>query len=761
MKRTQSKRALILLIYILILFGFNYFAFHNWLPAKDFKGLWFYSGIASILLGNLLVTPFYTKPVDAISYSVVGLVAIFLVNDWSNWILIDKAIYITALSFQGIIIIISFIGIITKDSDKTIGLQISKTCMIFSEFLGNQRIVFSVVILYAIIVFHRTEVLEMFYITLAWVVTVVVEPDKHIFNLFERISNIWKAKNQLNQVGFISAYQLPRMILVNQSEDAYTKFGTVIAYKDSHASIKTGVALNYVGRNEQLLLRAIEFDSTPEAMKKARESSLFISSNSVALFDFYEKNPKEKEKVSILNKIEDLIGIVDEQTSVEKLCFEVIKDDEIEEGRLVEVQINEQPVLYQIIDGLTKEDIVVHKNKYGYARATATKIGIWDNQKRKFNPAKWLPQINTPIFLMKTTKYISKVDTIGHFPKTNYTVGIKDINNLVTHNTAILGILGIGKSMLSIELVERMIVQKIKVICIDLTDQYAKELSAFYDDDWTKESYKEIIEAGQEDIDTFDDNPEKGGSIHNLTTAIESDLIEFLRNDNLHYLKIYNPMQFIASKQLSDPKSYKSGPGRDDWERSASLWDVTPVEITSIISEITLKILQDKSSEKARCCLVFEEAHSLIPEWSSAAVEGDKAATNRTSRAILQGRKYGLGCLLITQRTANVTKTILNQCNSIFAMRTFDETGKNFISNYIGSEYADKLSALKERQAVFYGKASTCENPVLIRLNDRDDFIKVFREAFPPAEIPKIIAIKSEKTEHIKKEPEENDDLPF
>jgi len=132
-------------------------------------------------------------------------------------------------------------------------------------------------------------------------------------------------------------------------------------------------------------------------------------------------------------------------------------------------------------------------------------------------------------------------------------------------------------------------------------------------------------------------------------------------------------------------------------------------------------------TDKARVCLVYEEAHSLIPEWNSVAAEGDKAATNGTARAILQGRKYGLGCLLITQRTANVTKTILNQCNTVFAMRTFDDTGKEFLSNYLGSEYASKLPSLKERQAVFFGRASSCENPVMIRLNDQGEFRRIFR----------------------------------
>jgi hypothetical protein len=34
---------------------------------------------------------------------------------------------------------------------------------------------------------------------------------------------------------------------------------------------------------------------------------------------------------------------------------------------------------------------------------------------------------------------------------------------------------------------------------------------------------------------------------------------------------------------------------------------------------------------------------------------------------------------------------------------------------------------LQERQAVIFGRASSCENPVMIRLNDRADFVRVFR----------------------------------
>ena len=102
-----------------------------------------------------------------------------------------------------------------------------------------------------------------------------------------------------------------------------------------------------------------------------------------------------------------------------------------------------------------------------------------------------------------------------------------------------------------------------------------------------------------------------------------------------------------------------------------------------------------------------------------------------------------MGALVITQRTANVTKTILNQCNTIFAMRTFDDTGKDFLGNYIGSDYAAVLPSLQPRHAVVFGKASSCENPVLVRLNDQIDFREQFREAHPP-KMPTVAAAADE-----------------
>lgn len=713
----QGTRSIVLVIYVIVLFCANYLAFGSILPPTTAKGLWFYSGLASVLLGNLLVTPFFTKPVDAISYSVVAGIALYSVNAWSNWMLFDKVLFVLSLAFCFSILCVSFIAILTKDSTSKVGQEWSNTLRVISDAFGNQTIVFSLVIIFALIVFHRSSSKEMFVITLVWVLTVILKPEEFIFNLHERIKKIWSISFPSSVIGDIVAYQTPGVALIRQRVRESIPFGTPLFLKDSHAPAQIGISIGYVGRDESLLVRTITFEVPKEIENRFDSLCRIIPDDTVARCDHLFKTEEVFSRIPILREMNNFVGIVATDTSIEHLYFEVIQEMDLEEGKLVEVSIKGTPVIYQVIDGLTKEEIVYQKNTFGYARAKAQKIGVWDEDDKKFIPAKWIPNLNAPVILKSSCNYTPEVNAIGHFPGSNYNVLIKDINHFVTHNTAILGILGVGKSMLSIELVERIIAENIKVICIDLTNQYANELSEFINIQEEEKNQKEIQDIGIRGRGVCCKNVEDGGSINQFADAIKSDLNNFISADCPCMLKIYNPSKFEVWRQDSKP-----------YQGEASMASLTPTEIAQIISEAALEIAQELGmTDHARICLVYEEAHSLVPEWNSVVAEGDKSATNGTARAILQGRKYGLGCLLITQRTANVTKTILNQCNTIFAMRTFDDTGKDFLSNYIGKDYAAILPSLQERHAVFFGKASSCDNPVLIRLNDRDDFKRIFR----------------------------------
>lgn len=633
--------------------------------------------------------------------------------------------------------------------------EISNKIRIVLEILAKPQVIYTPIIIFAMYAYHIGKPNELILISIAIILTVAMSAGDAVVKTFNRIRKTTKIGQRVSNFAEIAAYQQPNIILLRQVKDNNLPLKKIVYVKDKHSNSKLALTLDLVGRDNGVLIRAVEI--TNLSSSRYRELESIVSNDSAVLIDDdYLQEICTSENIDLAQK-DNVIGIVAPDSSIERLFFEVVDNSNIEEGRLVTVIVQNQKVLYQIVGGLTKEEVVHQKNTYGYLRAQAQQIGIWNEDHRKFTQFSWLPNINEPVYLEAQENHVIEPDAIGHFPNSNYQVKIGNINHLVTHNTAILGILGVGKSMLAIELLERMMSEGIKVVCLDLTDQYSSELSDYYDTPHEEACLAKLRTATEDDRDVWQENPEQGGSLPNLKNAFFDDLNEFIHNTDGRLLKIYNPAEFVATRQERAPGSFQAA---GQWQRGAALFSVTPVEITKIVSETVLDILSSEMSDNARVCLVYEEAHSLVPEWNSVVAEGDKHATSGTARAILQGRKFGLGCLLITQRTANVTKTILNQCNTIFAMRTFDDTGKDFLGNYIGRDYAQSLSSVKERHAVFFGRGSSCENPVLIKVNDRDDFRRIFREAHrlpvfphPEAAIP-VVEEQQTATEF-------DNDIPF
>lgn len=124
-----------------------------------------------------------------------------------------------------------------------------------------------------------------------------------------------------------------------------------------------------------------------------------------------------------------------------------------------------------------------------------------------------------------------------------------------------------------------------------------------------------------------------------------------------------------------------------------------------------------KSEEiKQRILIVIEEAHTIIPEWNFTG-SNDKTSQsviNAISQIALQGRKYDIGFMVIGQRTANISKTILTQCNTMICFQAFDDTNFNFLGNYIGKEMAMTLPAMKKYHAIIAGKALKSDLPLIV-----------------------------------------------
>lgn len=723
-RRKARYRVLSLVVYGAALATLQHLVVSTGLSPNQ-NAIWLYSGFASLLFGSRLLNPHFTPPADAATNAFMAAAALFAGSLVVEPDSLEAAFLNSTIGLCLFILTISVVVLLIRPATGSETRPLIRAADKAVRSLGSPVVIFTIVILICVWVFHRSQHYEATIILTAWAVIVVLRPIESILNFIDWANEQWVVLTTHDVIGEIAAYQSPNMVLIRQSGDTRVDRGTPMIVADSNGPWMLGVALNYVGRDEGILLRALTLelpgvlqnDLKNLAKGQTSGTALAVSAATDALAGIDE-----------IEQIERLCGIVVSDANLEYLLFEVIEDTDLTEGRLVESKIGNHHVIFQIIDGLTREDIVQQKNTYGYARAKARKIGRWDRDAEKFTPVKWLPRINAPVFLLETTEQEISPNVIGHFPDTSFGVSV-NISEAVTHNTAILGILGIGKSYLSIELVERMIADGIKVICLDLTNQYAELLSEFRDAAHDDRLDQELCDAGGRGEAM--QSKEEGGSINQFAEKLSEQLANFVSEDGRN-LRVINPAAFDVWRQTGF-KDYKTG--------DASMASLSPAEITAMVSDAALEVCQKMGmTAQGRLCLVYEEAHSLVPEWNSVVAEGDKAATARSARAILQGRKYGLGCLLITQRTANVTKTILNQCNTIFAMRTFDDTGKEFLSNYIGRDYADILPSLEARHAVIFGKASSCENPVLVRLNDREPFLEAFRAEHPVPPLPIIDA---------------------
>lgn len=680
------------------------------------NAIWLYGGIASLLFGSRILNPYFTPPSGALINGVTALLALMsalpVVVPWTP----DAYVLGATIGFCASVALVSILLLIFR---APIGEEPSTAWRVFERAvigLGSPNILFGVLVTASVWLFHRDAPIEVFAILATFIVITMFRPLEAVAKYALWFLDRPRPVNRADLIGSVAAHQSPGIVLVRQAEAQTIARGTPMVISDQHGPPQLGVALNYVGRDEGNLLRVLT-TTLPKRLAALHDCSAKATSGmamSIAVTD------EDKADIRALQWIDRLCGIVDTETSPEYLQFEVINEAGLAEGSLAEVRIGDnQSVIYQVVDGVTRDEVVQQKNKYGYARAKARKIGTWDDEGRRFCPVPWMPRMNAPVFLLEELEGGPADDCIGHFPSTPYGVRLNP-SECVTHNTAILGILGVGKSYLAIELVERMIAQGIKVVCLDLTNQYQNLLEDFIDPAHEQALRDALIAAGQGGV--ANQNKEQGGSRHRFKQMVFRKMREFMAAEDDHYLWVINPAQFRVTKQVSGM-----------YQGNADLAHLTPSEITAIFSDAALFVCQELGmTDEARLCLVYEEAHSLVPEWNSVAAEGDKMATATSARAILQGRKYGLGCLLITQRTANVTKTILNQCNTIFAMRTFDDTGKDFLGNYIGSDYAAILPSMQPRHAVVFGKASSCENPVLIRLNDQDAFRARFRPDNPP-----------------------------
>jgi hypothetical protein len=99
---------------------------------------------------------------------------------------------------------------------------------------------------------------------------------------------------------------------------------------------------------------------------------------------------------------------------------------------------------------------------------------------------------------------------------------------------------------------------------------------------------------------------------------------------------------------------------------------------------------------------VLEEAHAYLNSGN----EG--AASIAARRIVKEGRKYGLGAMIVSQRPSEIDPTILSQRGTMFAMRLANTTDRPYVTATVSDNLEglfNMLPALRTGEAIIVGEA--------------------------------------------------------
>jgi DNA helicase HerA-like ATPase len=120
--------------------------------------------------------------------------------------------------------------------------------------------------------------------------------------------------------------------------------------------------------------------------------------------------------------------------------------------------------------------------------------------------------------------------------------------------------------------------------------------------------------------------------------------------------------------------------------------------------------------------LVLEEAHTFVRRGRES--DGDQVTPSRLCRETFEriareGRKFGLGMVLSSQRPAELSPTVLAQCNTFLLHRIVNDADQDLVARLVPDNVAGllrDLPSLPSRQAILLGWATPI--PVLVEIDE-------------------------------------------
>lgn len=146
--------------------------------------------------------------------------------------------------------------------------------------------------------------------------------------------------------------------------------------------------------------------------------------------------------------------------------------------------------------------------------------------------------------------------------------------------------------------------------------------------------------------------------------------------------------------------------------------DILPL-IVSLVAKLAFSVQQWTETAGRHPVAIFcDEAHLYIPERHQSGGAGE-ISVEIFERIAKEGRKYGVGLVVISQRPSEVNRTVLSQCNNLVAMRLTNGDDQTVVRRLLPDSlggFGDLLPVLDTGEALVVGDASLL--PTRIRISE-------------------------------------------
>ena len=147
--------------------------------------------------------------------------------------------------------------------------------------------------------------------------------------------------------------------------------------------------------------------------------------------------------------------------------------------------------------------------------------------------------------------------------------------------------------------------------------------------------------------------------------------------------------------------------------------------VVSVLARVVFEAVQRyRRVENAELptVLVLEEAHTFIRKGSNDESDGpnlSQVCRNTFERISREGRKFGLGLVLSSQRPSELSPTVLAQCNTFLLHRIVNDRDQDLVGRLVPDNLGGllkELPSLPARQAILLGWALPL--PTLVEMRE-------------------------------------------